>query len=108
MTAQTAMTNLLDLAAERMGVSFALLAAIQRSWGAEIDGDMDARKTQLLAAADFADRLTDSVAQQAAADVAFDQPAQDRTSLPSTICRRHRSNARRGAVCNSAPLRLRR
>ena len=64
---QAAVTNLIDLAAEQAAVSFALLTAVQRSWGADVAGDEDASTRQLEAAADLAERLADVAEGQAAA-----------------------------------------
>jgi hypothetical protein len=64
---QAAVTNLIDLAAEQTAVSFALLTAVQRSWGADVAGDEDASARQLEAAADLAERLADVAEGQAAA-----------------------------------------
>jgi hypothetical protein len=52
-----AFTEALDLKAEQLSVSVALLTAIERSQGAELAGQAAARDRQLSAAADFAEML---------------------------------------------------
>jgi hypothetical protein len=68
---QTAFTDMLDLAAEQLSLEFALLTAVERSQGAQLAGQDNARDRQLLAAADFAEQLAPVLEKQVAARTAF-------------------------------------
>jgi hypothetical protein len=80
---QEAVTHLIDLGAEQASVGFALLTAVQRSWGAEVAGDQEASTQQLEAAANLAERLADAVEGQVAARAAL--VAAVRVDLPTLI-----------------------
>lgn len=68
---QTAFNQALDLAAEQISLSRALLTAIERSQGAELAGQTNARDLQLSAAAEFAELLAPVLEAQAAARTAL-------------------------------------
>lgn len=66
-SAQDAVNDVLDRIGEQIALSTALLAALERSWGAELSGQANERDAQLAAAADFGGQLATSLDQQFAA-----------------------------------------